>query len=320
MLQGTDRVEIFRLLNAHRGGTSHDGHSPALLASMRADEAAALPITGGCVVRPARSVLRPPPTPCWPAVPFPDSVIGRHAPTLARNRRASKGLPSSRRHLPNVPRPLRREVPGGCTSRVFTTSMAFTLRDGTRLPLPCPAYAGTFTARLRLMHGPLGRSPFTGPLTLRFDAGRSPRRRQPATGPPVGYPDRTPIGWQRRASDQVMTVTRSPPDPLGRLPGMVEVEVAVPACCLPCGRCRATAKSTRRKGTAAKRSYCAPRRARGRRPAARSAREAPGRDERGGRRGPGEGLLAMSVAVGLRVRGPVRGSTDVSSGAQVATA
>jgi hypothetical protein len=71
MLQGTDRVEIFRLLNAHRGGTSHDGHSPALLASLRADEAAALPITGGCVARPARSVLRPPPTPCWLAVPFP---------------------------------------------------------------------------------------------------------------------------------------------------------------------------------------------------------------------------------------------------------
>jgi hypothetical protein len=64
MLQGTDRVEGPGLLDAHRGGTSHHGHSPALLASLHADEAAALPITGGCVVRPARSVLRPPPTPC----------------------------------------------------------------------------------------------------------------------------------------------------------------------------------------------------------------------------------------------------------------
>jgi hypothetical protein len=71
MLQGTDRVEGLGLLDASRGGTSHDGHSPALLASLRADEAAALPITGGCVVLPARAVLRPPPTPCWLAVPFP---------------------------------------------------------------------------------------------------------------------------------------------------------------------------------------------------------------------------------------------------------
>jgi hypothetical protein len=69
MLQGTDRVE---LLDANIwGGTSHDGHSPALLTSLHTDEAAALPITGGCVVHPARAVLRPPPTPCWPAVPFP---------------------------------------------------------------------------------------------------------------------------------------------------------------------------------------------------------------------------------------------------------
>ena len=132
-----------------QGGTSHDGHSPALLASPRADEAAALPITGGCVVRPARSVLRPPPTPCWPAVPFPDSVIGRHAPTLARSRRASEGLPSSRHHLPNVPRPLRRGVLGGCTSRVFTASMAFALRDGARLPLLPHTRAHSRRGRLR---------------------------------------------------------------------------------------------------------------------------------------------------------------------------
>src|SRR6266511_2010769 len=75
MMQGTDRVETLRLLDASRGGTSHDGHSPALLASLRTDKAAALPITGGYVVQPARPVLRPPPTPCRPAAHFPVSRL-----------------------------------------------------------------------------------------------------------------------------------------------------------------------------------------------------------------------------------------------------
>jgi hypothetical protein len=52
-----------------------------LLTTLRTDEAAALPITGGSVVRPAQAVLRPPPTPSRSAVHFPGSpVIGRHAP------------------------------------------------------------------------------------------------------------------------------------------------------------------------------------------------------------------------------------------------
>jgi hypothetical protein len=68
-LQGTDRVE---LLDATITGVGLA--TPALTgppATLRADDAAALPITGGGVVGPARSVLRPPPTPCRPAVPFP---------------------------------------------------------------------------------------------------------------------------------------------------------------------------------------------------------------------------------------------------------
>ena len=36
--------------------------------------------------------------------------------------------------------------------------------------------------------------------------------RQPATGLPGYYPDRTYTGRRRRASDQVMTAGRSPPD------------------------------------------------------------------------------------------------------------
>jgi len=60
--------------------------------------------------------------------------------------RAGEGLSSSRRHYPNVPRPLRRGVLRGCTFRIFTASMAFTLRIGARLSLS-PPFSGTFTTR-----------------------------------------------------------------------------------------------------------------------------------------------------------------------------
>src|SRR5690242_12240739 len=70
MLQGTDRIPGYR--GSLRGGTSTDGtHRAPPLATLRTDEAAALPITGGCVVRPAQPVLRPPPTPTRPAIHFP---------------------------------------------------------------------------------------------------------------------------------------------------------------------------------------------------------------------------------------------------------
>jgi len=56
-----------------------------LLTTLRTDEAAALPITGGYAVRPAQPVLRPPPTPSRPAVHFPvQPVIRRHAPATLR--------------------------------------------------------------------------------------------------------------------------------------------------------------------------------------------------------------------------------------------
>ena len=53
-------------------------------------------------------------------------VIGRDAPAALADHRAGEGLPSSRRHLLNVPHPLRRRVLHGCTSRLYTASMAFT--------------------------------------------------------------------------------------------------------------------------------------------------------------------------------------------------
>jgi hypothetical protein len=39
---------------------------------------------------------------------------------------------SSRRHLLNVPRPVRRTVPRGCTSRICTASMAFAVITAAR--------------------------------------------------------------------------------------------------------------------------------------------------------------------------------------------
>jgi hypothetical protein len=56
--------------------------------------------------------------------------------TNAAGCRAGEGLPSSRRHHLNVPRPLRRGVPRGCNSRLFTPSVAFAVKDATRLSLP----------------------------------------------------------------------------------------------------------------------------------------------------------------------------------------
>jgi len=62
-----------------------------------------------------------------------DAPIATHS--AGRPGRAGEGLPSSRHHHPNVPRPLRRGVLRGCTSRLFTPSMAFTQRDEARLSL-----------------------------------------------------------------------------------------------------------------------------------------------------------------------------------------
>src|SRR6516164_1115092 len=73
------------------------------------NEAAALPITGGSVVRSARSVLRPPPTPTRPHAHFPDSpVIGRAAPTSSAASPGRGGPPQfppppSQRSTPHTP-------------------------------------------------------------------------------------------------------------------------------------------------------------------------------------------------------------------------
>src|SRR3954454_6281703 len=82
-------------------------------------------LTGGYVVRPAQPVLRPPPTPFRQGVHLPrSSVIGSHAPTTTFPQHApsGEGLLIPRLHRLIVPRPLRRGVPRGCSSRIFTAS------------------------------------------------------------------------------------------------------------------------------------------------------------------------------------------------------
>jgi hypothetical protein len=84
----------------------------------------------------AQRTLRPPPPPCRRQAHFPVSlVIGPSPSDFSAFRRVGEGFPSSRRCLPHVPRPLRRGVPRGCSSRLFTPSMAFALTPQARLSL-----------------------------------------------------------------------------------------------------------------------------------------------------------------------------------------
>ena len=112
----------------------------------RTDEAAALPITAGYVVRPAQEVLRPPPAPTRPAIHFPvQPVIGRHAPAVDPQA-AGPGRASQFPPPPSIrSAPIRRGVPHGCASRLFTASMAFTLNSGARHSLHPPLQAGLLT-------------------------------------------------------------------------------------------------------------------------------------------------------------------------------
>jgi hypothetical protein len=172
------------------------------------NEAAALP--SPAVMFSARldqyygSLRRPPGTPSTSRL-----HTGYKTGPPRRSQRAStgEGLPSSRHHRLNVPRPLtpgspsrlhfqdlhrfhglHREPPGSALPQCLTTRQA-------SLPLR--------TAQLLPLQG-FRRWASTRPV--------SRPGRQPATGPPDSYPDRTHTGRRRRASDQVMTAGRSPPD------------------------------------------------------------------------------------------------------------
>ena len=131
-LQVSDRVLL--------GGTSHDGTHRPFPVTRRMDEAAALPSPAVVLsVRLKRyygRLRRPPGSP--PTSRLITGYRTRRSGGISAGHRAGEGLPSSRRHLLNVPRPLRRGVPRGCTSRLFTASMAFALRYRARLSLLPP--------------------------------------------------------------------------------------------------------------------------------------------------------------------------------------
>ena len=159
--------------------------------------------------------------------PLPGSspVIGHLAPAPIRRRRTGEGLPSSRRHLPHVPRPLRREVLRGCASRLFTPSVAFALTAGARLLLvPTMRWVCSRRGRLRFML----RTACNLSLPLKGFRHRAPARpvsrpdRRSATGPPGSYPDRTFTGRRRRACLRTDQIILHRPSTSGRTPSLIE--------------------------------------------------------------------------------------------------
>ena len=167
----------------------------------RMDEAGALPITGGSVVRSAPAVLRPPPTPSRLAARFPahHRLSGAPLPHRSAACGAGEGLPCSRRHLPCVPRPLRREVHWGC-SRFMTPSMAFAPIPRARLLL-CPpqGWLASRRGRLRLMLRTAWSLPHNGLSTSGF----GPDRFQ--SDPPTCYR----ASWQLPGPDSHRLATTS---------------------------------------------------------------------------------------------------------------
>src|SRR4051794_32819204 len=96
-----------------------------------------------------------------------DRTLRQHQPA---GRRAGEGLPSSHRHLLDVPRPIRREVPRGCTSRLYTPSMAFAVITAARLLLT-PRDGGPLTTRQASRNAADRR---VAPPNRAFDAGLRP--------------------------------------------------------------------------------------------------------------------------------------------------
>src|SRR5882724_4873684 len=147
---------------------------------------------GPAGLQPARNMRRPARTTAASDAlptrdPFPGlrPVIGRGAPAgFPQPAGPGRASPVPARRLLSVPSPIRREVPGGCASRLFTPSVAFAVNSAARLLL----------------------FPSRGPLTTR-QASRDATDRSVA--PPDGAFD---AGLRRRAF---------PPDAASLLPGLL---------------------------------------------------------------------------------------------------
>jgi hypothetical protein len=134
-------------------------------------------LTGGCVVRSAQPVLRPPPTPTRPA---PTSrcapVIGHHASGSSTPQPAGPGRASP---VPAVTiRTFRTPYAGEFLAAAFQGLHRFRgLHRGSRgSALPCPTTRRVCQrrGRFRVMLRTVRLLPPTGHLTLGFDAGRFP--------------------------------------------------------------------------------------------------------------------------------------------------
>jgi hypothetical protein len=133
MLQGSDAVAP----DSRQGGPSRYGtHQPVLCPRARTKQRP-FPHRRWCCPA-ARPVLRPPPTPSRHARPLPGStpVIGRRCSTPVRSALGRGGPPQ----FPPPPSQafralLRRGVPRGCCSRIFTASVAFAVNRPARLSL-----------------------------------------------------------------------------------------------------------------------------------------------------------------------------------------
>ena len=204
VLQGTHRIRRSR---STRGGTSHlHGTHRAPHQHQHASTTRSGPsLTAGCVVLPARSVLRPPPTPSRPTTTSRDTGYRRPA-SRRRNPRRSPGRggppqfpsPLSERSTPHTP-----EGSWRLRFRFFTASMAFTVISAARLPL-LPTLTGRTSndaAGFASCCGPLSCSPLQGFRHWASTRPVSRPSRQSATGPPDSYPDRTHTGKRRRATN-----------------------------------------------------------------------------------------------------------------------
>jgi hypothetical protein len=131
VLQGADPVladsrqdGTSRIVGTHRSGTP----------SLRVNEAAALPSPqvvlscGSSGTTAASDSL-----PAAARFPAPHRLQDGPGRAIPQDAPAGEGLPSSRRHHLNVPRPLTPESPSRPHSRIFTASMAFAVNRPARL-------------------------------------------------------------------------------------------------------------------------------------------------------------------------------------------
>src|SRR5918995_5829041 len=180
------------------------------------DEAAALPSPRVLLSRRLKRYYgRPDSHPARDPFPGSSPVIGSDAPTAPPSRgRSGRGgsprfpLPPSQRSEPHTP--------GGPSGLHFQALHPFhgLRRDnrGSAPPVPARRRRPNDAAGFASRYGPLSCSPQRGFRRWASTRPVSRPSRQPATGPPGSYPDRTHTGRRRRASDQVTTAGRSPPD------------------------------------------------------------------------------------------------------------